>query len=399
MEVVTDFSPKLSVQRVIPFLLAASFLILPISSTGKSISLGLSMIAILSVSAYRKEAVALFAKGWGKAGIGLFVMACIACLWSPATLADKLFVVEKYSKLLYLPVLIVGFRNVKTRQMALHAFLLAMIITSSLAALKFNGYLSLFNINPDRVFRNHIISGLMGAFAAYLAILFTYKQQRLLVRLGYILSFLLLSYYLFFINEGRTGYIIYLLLMSLFMLQICSWRKAIAGIVIICSAFMLVYTQNSTVKNRVDTLAWEVKQYKQNNKNTSGVGFRLQFQAIAQTLFKQHPVFGNGTASFTDYFARENPVPAWGHRLWEPHNQYWLTLVEFGLVGFAILLGFFFSLLKACWRLDAMRPVALAALALFIVGNLSDSLLFYSGSGYFFILLMALGLSEKEVKP
>ena len=41
-----------------------------------------------------------------------------------------------------------------------------------------------------------------------------------------------------------------------------------------------------------------------------------------------------------------------------------------------------------------MRPIALALFSVVVVGNLTDSLLFYSGSGYFFILFFALFLSE-----
>ena len=44
-------------------------------------------------------------------------------------MADKILVLEKYSKLLYLPVLLAGLLEERTRKLALHAFLLAMSIT------------------------------------------------------------------------------------------------------------------------------------------------------------------------------------------------------------------------------------------------------------------------------
>ena len=63
-------------------------------------------------------------------------------------------------------------------------------------------------------------------------------------------------------------------------------------------------------------------------------------------------------------------------------------------MGIMSLLALLFSLLKASCELMALRPLALALILSFICGNVSDSLLLYSGSGYFFILLMALCLGE-----
>ena len=74
----------------------------------------------------------------------------------------------------------------------------------------------------------------------------------------------------------------------------------------------------------------------------------------------------------------------------EPHSQYWLVASEFGLLGCFALALFLASLFVSSWRLTSLRPVALAVLLPFLAGNLSDSLLYYSGTGYFFILFMAL---------
>ena len=98
------------------------------------------------------------------------------------------------------------------------------------------------------------------------------------------------------------------------------------------------------------------------------------------------------------YYDKERPVDfsIWKTKtLLEPHSQYWLIAAEFGLLGIAALSYFFFSLLQASWRLHKMKFMACAMLVPFAIGNLSDSLLFYSGSGYFFILFMAMFLGEE----
>lgn len=128
-------------------------------------------------------------------------------------------------------------------------------------------------------------------------------------------------------------------------------------------------------------------------KDTS-VGYRLQFHNFAKQLFKQHPLFGNGTAGFTYSFKLHKPVPSWDRRLLEPHSQYWLIAVEFGVAGILLFGAFYLSLISVANRLKEYRFTALALLLVFAVGNISDSLLFYSGSGYFFIAFMALCLGE-----
>lgn len=381
-----------SLQKGLLFLLALTLFALPLSSTAKSICLALSVVTILLIPAYRSDLVALLQKGWVKAAFFLFAVVFLACLWSPASYAQRLLVLEKYSKLLYLPLLVLGFRDEKTRGISLHAFLAAMLLTSSLAVLKSAGFLSSMAINPDFVFRNHIMTGYMLDFAAYASALFAYQRSGF-KRLAYALLFCLFSYHVLFVNGGRMGYIVYFLSLFLLIVQLFPWRRAVVALAIVCSAAVLIYSQSLFMQERVQLLKTQYEGY-QHHEADNSVGFRLQFHHYAHSLFNRHPFFGNGTASFLYYFKAENPVPGWGHGLLEPHSQYWLMASEFGLLGVLTLLALFFSLLKACWPLVNTRPLALALLLSFILGNLSDSLLFYSGSGYFFILLMAFCLGD-----
>ena len=329
---------------------------------------------------------------WCKAALFLFAIALIACLWSPASWAQKGLVVEKYSKLLYLPVLVAGFQNLRTRQLSIHAFLLAIIITCSLSILKFHGFLQTFTFDPDYIFRNHIVTGFMVAFSAYLTILFSYRNKGG-IRITYGLLALLFSYQVLFVSGARTGYIIYLLLMMILVLQLCTWRQAVVGMVMVVALFAGSYLASPVMKMRVDAIGQQLTRYQHDDKDTD-IGIRLQFHDFAHKLFNRHPLFGNGTGSFTYNFDVEKPVPAWDRKLLEPHSQYWLIAAEFGVLGIIALLYFFLTLIQASLKLDKMKAIALAMLIPFMIGNVSDSLLLYSGPGYFFILFMGLCLGE-----
>lgn len=393
MDTLVDFSLKyLHVRIWIPIWLTISFLALPISSSAKSICLAITVIDILCYRPYREDLLKVISSTWCKATLILFCIGLLACLWSPASVSQLSFSVEKYCKLLYLPVLVLAFQNGTTRLWCLHAFLLALIITCGLSILKHHHYLQAFHFAADNVFRNHIITSFYVSFAAYLCLLFAYSQQGM-ARLVYALLALMFTYQILFVSGSRTGYIIYLLLMLLLVLQLSTWRQAIAGMGLVCTLFSACYFASPVMQARVGAVIEQIHGYQHHNKNTD-LGLRLQFHDYAHKLFNQHPVLGNGTASFTYYFDKEKPIAHWDWGLLEPHSQYWLIAAEFGLLGSAALLYFFISLIQTCCTLDKMKCIAFAMIVPFLIGNLSDSLLFYSGSGYFFIFFMALCLGE-----
>ncbi|MDP3704325.1 MAG: O-antigen ligase family protein [Legionellaceae bacterium] len=362
--------------------------------------MGITIAIIISTPSYRQDLITLFSNRWCRTIPLLFLIALFGCLWSPASLAEKGLVLEKWSKLLYLPILIVGFQEPKTRRMALQAFLVAMLITCTLSLLiHYTSYFHTVKSHSGGLFRNHIMTGIMMSFATYLTGLFFFREQGI-TRIIYLCLGLLFSYQTLFLSHSRTGYVIYIVLMSVLIIQMFSKRRALIGLICLSAVFASCYSLSQPMQDGVKRVFDNLSSYG-HNKDTS-IGFRLQFHDYAKHLFQLHPLIGGGTGSFTYEFRTENPVPSWsaaspGHsgRLLEPHSQYWLVAAEFGVLGLIALMLFYTELLIMAYRLDTMRPMALAILLLLAIGNISDSLLFYSGSGYFFILFLALCFSEK----
>lgn len=394
LKTISMTTTRWSIQTWVSIFLTLSLLALPLSSTAKSIFVGIAFSLIVLSPHYRRDLLAEMTQPWCQAAILLFFVSVLACAWSPATMSEKLMEIEKYSKLLYLPVLAVGFRDPQARNFALHGFLLAMIITVFASVLMSMGVYFISNVEASGVFRNHIMTGYMMAFAAYLSGLF-FLRQRGRARIPYAILVLLFSYHLLFINNGRTGYVIFLLLMTLLMFQSFSWRQALVGVLLGTSLVAVTYYQSPVMQDAINQAVNDCQLYKKSEKDTS-IGYRLQFHDYAFNLFKRHPWFGNGTTSFKHLYHEENPIPARGTHLLEPHSQYWLIASEFGGLGCLALALFFISLFFASWRLNTLRPVTMAIILPFLIGNLSDSLLFYSGTGYFFILFMALCLGEEK---
>lgn len=383
-----------SANLLIPLLLVLTIGSVPVSTAGKGLFLLLSSLAIVLTPSYCKQLRWVVKRSWAWAALLMFILVIVACLWSPATPHNQFFVVEKYCKVMFLSVMVIGFHKERTRHYGLHAFLLAMLVTCSIAILKYHGFLQAFNINADRVFRNHIMTGFMVSFAAYLSVWLAWRAPKGWRRYTYIALAFIYTYHTLFVNHGRTGYVIYLLLALLLLSQLCTWRQAIMGGLLVSLVFGISYFTSPQMRVGLDSIIEQVQAYHHNDKDSS-VGLRLQFHDFAQQLFLRHPLTGNGTASFQYYFHVENPVPVWGHDLWEPHSQYWLMASEFGLLGLLAMAFFLYSLLDTSLGLNTMRIPALGLLLPFAIGNLSDSLLFYSGSGYFFIIFMGICLGEQ----
>jgi O-antigen ligase len=382
------------IQAWVAFFLAATLFAVPLSSTAKSIFAVTALVLIVASPIYRQDLRAMLLKSWCQAAIVLFLIAVLASFWSPGTWHERLTAIEKYSKLLYLPILVAGFQDARARSLSLNGYLCAMVVTCFVSILAVVGVIPLHDAEASGLFRNHIMTGYMMAFAAYLSS-FLCMQTSGKVRIVYALLTLLFSYHVFFINNGRTGYVVYLMLMVLLMVQSFSWRQAFLGSVLGGVLVGITCYFSPVMMGAVQVAMNDCKLYAKNEKDTS-LGYRVQFHDYAYSLFKRHPWCGNGTAAFMHLYHEENPIPTRGEHLLEPHSQYWLVDSEFGLIGVLALFFFFGSLWVASRSLSTLKPLAFAVLLPFMAGNLTDSLLFYSGTGYFFIIFMALCLGEQK---
>lgn len=391
---------SVSPQGVITVLLALTGLSLAVSVSLKSVFITLASVVILLhfFIDRRREMLHVFMTPWFLAAILFFFTIVMGCLISPADKHTQLDFIHKYSKLLYLPLLALGFQNKQSRFWAIHAFMLGMLITLGCSELKVLGYVKIKGLPNDfgEVFYNHIVTGYFMAFAAFLAAIYAVRSQGKL-RVGYALMVLLFSFHTLFINQGRTGYVMFAVLMLIFLV---SYMRHLLGWLLILIPVLFLAYQSSLVNQGIGHVIGDVQNYQQGQPN-SPVGFRLQFHNYAQKLFLRSPYIGVGTGAFSHYFSVEKPVPAWGKLdilkgdiLMEPHGEYWLIAAEHGLVGLTVFFLFILTLFYEVYKTNEMRVVFLGLLVTFLVGCCSDGFLLLTGPGYFLIIFAAMGLGE-----
>lgn len=374
-------------EMCVPYFLVTALFFIPISSSLKSIFIVLSALAILLTPIYRRGLASVFTQHWCKAAIAFFLVALLACFWSSAEYHTRLLFVEKYSKLLYLPLFAVGFQNPKIRRIGIHVFLLAMTVTCIFSIFKNFSHVEA----SERLFHDHISTSCMMAFAAYLAGLLAARQSAI-KRIVFLSLALLFSYQVIFINTGRIGYIIYFVLMMMLFIQTLPWKYIIIGIVGFGFVFALCSYQSTNLQSRLSQGITDWNQYQQGEKETS-IGMRLVFHGYAKSMFLSSPWKGHGTGSFSHFYQQVNTAPAYS-KIMEPHSQYWLVASEFGLLGLIVLICFFISLVVIAFQLHEMKPIMLGILTCFFISNISDSQLLHSDIGYLFVVFSALCLGE-----
>ncbi len=378
---------------IAPFFITLFVFSVPISPSLKSIFLVLSLISILFTPFYRQHLFTAFNTIWGRAALVMFLYVALASLWSEAPVSMRLNMIEKYLKLLYLPLFAVAFIIPKTRKWAFNAYFAAILLTCLVSFLKQMHVIAPKDaLHMGQVFYNHIATGFMVALAVYWAgVLYFENPESKWERIYYLLVILVGSYQVFFLNWGRTGYFIYGILMIAFLLQKLVLKKALIGVALFGVALSMVYMLSPLMQARTQLLVSDIKLLHQNEKNTS-LGLRSQFHDYARSLFEKSPITGIGTGAFKYQYSKDQPIVAWGPKLNEPHSQYWLTLAEQGLIGIVLLIVFLTTLLVTAFNLKETKPILLGILIAFVFGSLTDSILCYSPMGTLLILFSALSL-------
>lgn len=405
------------------FCLPVTAFFLPISVTGTKI--GISTAAICSVLSgqFFKKFEYIIKNPVSISILFIFIFAALSMFWGIASWDERLSGLHKYDKLLYFIFLIPLCLEEKWRDSAINAFLIAMALTVSISFLKQYMGWSFGNIPKDAtwIFHSHIETSYFVAFSAYIfiyRIFFTRLSTRMVV--FYVILFLFFTWQEFFINDGRTGWSVYFALMILFFGQLNlkrvlekrdlpkdKWRLAWAfakGILFgILSAIILgliLYTFSSLVKN---TINHSLHNYVFSNAHLGdtsdslnqvgrkqSIDYRLDFFKMSWVMAKEHPVLGVGPSGFKAFFYEMGGIPGWGTKLDHPHNEYLLTLVNFGVIGLVLLLYFFY----VQWRLSFAYihgwPIGQALVLSFMLGCCYNALLYTTVTGHFYVFFLAL---------
>lgn len=319
---------------------------------------------------------------------GVFI---IGALYSTAPYPDRVDMLGKIAKLLYIPFLLPIMTEQKWRRAALLAFLSAMLLTLSLSMLKTYMGISIFanaRLASNCIFKDNIFTNLMMAFASFIVGHFLLEETHFFRRVGLGVLLASLIFYVLFMSEGRSGYVVFSVLCLLWGIQRSGFKGLGIGLLGLSILLSIAYFNSNIFYVRCVAVLADIHQYTAGDAHNS-MGERLEFLNHTWQLSKEHLWFGHGTGSFKSLYQHYATM----HNLIltrNPHNEYINILFQLGLFGLTALIGFFGVLFKQSFRLPSLEKWFAQGIILAIAtGCLANSWLMDFTSGYFFVMIVA----------
>lgn len=229
-----------------------------------------------------------------------------------------------------------------------------------------------------------------------------YKQRRL--TLAAACAALMFAFFanLMFVVLARTALVYMLVLTILFAVRHFNRRAMLWFFFAATAAGMLVWFTSAYLRQRVEQVAVEYREYSEINRPTS-TGQRLEYWRASVRSIAEAPWFGHGTGSTKRLFDREavGKIGAWADSITNPHNQTLYVAVQWGLLGCMVLYAMWYFHLLLFRDADYMAWVGLIVVVQNIVSSLLNSHLFDFHEGWMYVLgVGALGAmaGEREKK-
>ncbi len=191
-------------------------------------------------------------------------------------------------------------------------------------------------------------------------------------------------------TEGRTGQILFALIIPFWVLM--ETRRG-GLFLLICLMFFIVgstlFFSFDRFSNRYTQIKKEWDAFQDGNIYTS-MGQRFHHYQVAWKIFKKSAVWGHGTGSYRkehdklwpDYRADRINAD-------NPHNQFLMVMVEFGVLGILALMAIFLSLIWSYLNTGQhpFKPLLLILPIMFMLQCLVDTHLYGVPSRTFFIFI------------
>lgn len=325
----------------------------------------------------------------------LFAWTLIAASYSYAEPQYIQYDLFKYKKLLLIPILIY-FLNGKDLSAYVYTFLVgtALMILYTLIFDQHGLILSIkakslmYSANP---IRNYITEGVYLTITLFASLWFIKCK----IHRPWMLALLTLVLIQIIFNNGRMALIsvaFTLLILINFSIKKVSTKVALAMIAV--GLAYLIYAFVPLIHLRVDKTIAEASQIV-NFANAESI--RLQYWHMSWEKFITRPIIGFGPGTFQQ-LVNSSDVPGEFKVHVHAHNEYIFMLLQYGIVGLALLLGAIFSTLKG-FNLASTSParvVAFTGILVLLLNCITDCHLYNMNEGNVFVLMLALYLTKDK---
>ncbi|MEK7990663.1 MAG: O-antigen ligase family protein [Thiotrichaceae bacterium] len=325
--------------------------------------------------------------------LSLLALIFIGSLYSSATQAAIIDNIKQYKEFLLIPLFLYGFQDKFARIWGFKAFLAAMMVTlilSFFVALTGNQLYGFIHGDAGNayVFKNHITQSLLIVLSAYFVMILAYQKH-----LWWAIIIVGLAIYdVIFLTQGRTGYLILASLILLFSWQILHWRGFMLGFLVVIVLSISTYYTSNNLQHRIDKV---VAGLKHQAAETDSIRLRLSFYKHSWQLWQQQPILGSGTGSFVHRYAEREP----SHPTTNPHNEYLMIAVQWGVLGLGLFIWFLYQLWYLALKLpEPQQKMAQGVFITIVIGCLVNSLFLDFTEGHVFAYLIGIFYSSERLQ-
>ncbi len=364
---------------------------IPLGVSTEAIFMVLAILCILAQPNTLTELRQFTTSKWFYSLLSILIWTSLSLFWAPSIHHESLSVVKKLMQFFLIPIFMLGFTNQSIKDRALHCFLISSLLPLCISAYKFTYVFQWVPYNdPGQIFYNHILTGFIAAFAAYVSLSYYLETKKNI----YLLPLFLFTIQIFILNTGKMAYVEYFILTLFAIWPHTSNRLKILSLLAIIGLSFILLICSPNVYQNVQSTLHDLQIYQQGQKATS-LGFRAQFFSFAFQLFQKHWLIGNGPGSYYYWFQQLNPVPEWPFAP-NAHNQYLFILAEEGIMGLGLWIIFFYNLWPDCHFKLFFNRIFSGFLLLIIISGLTDTVLNVSCPSYLLIAMAAIALSPNQ---
>ena len=190
--------------------------------------------------------------------------------------------------------------------------------------------------------KSHITFSIMAAFAFFIGIELSQDASFLGKKwaknaLWSLTIFLFIAIHIIAVRTGIIALYIGLILRGvIFIFQTQRYLVGALGFALLFAIPLLSYQFLPSFQQRVNYAIWDFEQYKAGNPDTKSDSERIVSLKIGAQIFSENKILGVGYGDIKQEMNRvyEQKYPTLDHKL--PHNQWLLTLMGMGIIGFAV---------------------------------------------------------------
>lgn len=371
---------------------------MPISRAVFNLSAAMMIIGWLGSGDWRGKFQTIGTSKVAIASIAFFALCALSLSWTAKIGPDQWNALRGYSRLLYIPVMISLVTVSVWRRRAWTALLTGMLFTLLVYLLdiwfEIPGTQSYGSQTAGMgVFYHHIAQGMvlsfLGAYALHQG--WGYKHQPRCRWFCWAVAAVTAAG-LLTVGQSRTGQLSVVVAYAAVAFGHASGRTRFLGLIMVAIASIALVATSPKTQDRL-VLGWqEAASFQQDGERTS-VGARLKAWEFSWQQIRQAPWLGHGIGTYREKaYAHFQGSPICQLGVCEqPHNQFFMTAVEIGVIGNVLLLAWILTPAYSAYQSQQTKlPLILAYTSILIITAFFDSPLNIQAQQFFLLITVIL---------